>query len=378
MDLDRVPENGRRPVLLITADPALRADALRVAAAADCVVLEQDLPVGKSSVGSSLVRLKWDDAAVVLLDVETSRQVLSHRLPRREGVVVLARGGADVEHWRMATAVGAARVLELPLQEEELVQLLGAGRDRESGNGGVIAVIGARGGAGASTLAASLALAASESGAGTLLIDGDGYGGGIDLRLGWEDAPGLRWSGLVVEAGRISGEALHGALPSHGSLSVLSGGRADSSSVSGGVDAIAVAAVIDAGRRAGDLVVCDVPRHRGPHTDAFLDAADLVVLLVPAELGAVAGAENLAGYLSTRNSNVGLVVRGPAPGGLRGVDIAHALDLPMLASMRPQPGLAEQVERSGFKLGRRTPLASASAAILETFARKPQSNRQPA
>ena len=38
------------------------------------------------------------------------------------------------------------------------------------------------------------------------------------------------------------------------------------------------------------------------------------------------------------NPNVGLVVRGPAPGGLRPVDVAGIVGLPLLAAMRPQPG----------------------------------------
>lgn len=372
--------SATRPCLLLTVDAVLRQDAVRVAAAADRVVLERNLPVGNASVGQSatdgiaVTRLEWDDAGVILLDADTAHHVLASRFPRRDGVVVLARGDATVDHWRTATAVGAARVLELPREEAELVRLLGTTYDDAHGHGGCIAIVGARGGAGASTLSAAVALAAAASETRTLLVDGDEYGGGLDLVLGWEDDAGLRWPGLVVETGRISADSLHNALPSRGPLAVLSAGRVRSGS-SGGVDPVAVAAVIDAGRRAGDLVVCDVPRLTGPRADIFHDAADLVVLVVPADLGAVAAAENLAGYLTTRNSNVGLVVRGPAPGGLTAPQIADALRLPLLASMRPEPGLAARVERSGLRLPSRSPLAAAARGVLTTFGRKPRTRQ---
>ena len=380
MDFDTPDVISSRPCLLLVADPVLRQDALRVAAATDCVVQERNLPVGNDSAAQAAVgaiamtRLDWDNAAAVLLDSQTAQHIPALRLPRRENVAVLARGEAGVEHWRTATAVGAAHVLELPRDEGELVRLLGTSYHDAHRHGGCIAVVGARGGAGASILSAALALVSAASEARTLLVDGDEFGGGMDLVLGWEDDPGLRWPGLVIEAGRISADSLHNALPSRGSLAVLSAGRVRPGA-SGGVDPVASAAVIEAGRRAGDLVVCDVPRLVGPRTEVFHDAADLVVVVVRAELGAVAAAENLAGYITTRNSNVGLVVRGPAPGGLTGAEIADALQLPLLASMRPEPGLAVRIERGGLALPRRSPLAAAARAVLDTFARKPQIGR---
>lgn len=363
----------RRPIVLSTGDPVLRDEVLRIAAAAECTVLERNLPVGIAGPGTPPSRIEWDEADAILLDVDHAREASSRRLPRRDAIFVLGRGEPGVDQWRAATAVGASHVLGLPQDEATLIGLLGREHDRTEGDGGVITVVGGRGGAGTSTLAVALALSASAAGSRTLLVDGDSYGPGLDLLLGWEEQPGLRWSGLVVEAGRISGDALHSAVPSSGSLAVLSAGRADSGS--SGLDATACAAVVDAGRRSGDLVVCDVPRHPGPHTDVFHDAADLVVLVVPAEIGAVAGAENLLAYLRGRNSNVGLVVRGPAPGGLRGADIADALRLPLLATMRPEPGLAQRIERGGLGLGRRSPLTDAAESILATFARKPAPRR---
>ncbi|MBY6410896.1 hypothetical protein HQ346_03500 [Rhodococcus sp. BP-252] len=364
--MEQEPTVRPRVVLLLTADAVLRADALRVAAAAECTVHEHDSTEGPTPPG----RLDWDRAHVVLLDPAHTAEVLSGRLPRRDGVVVLSRGEPDVEHWRAATSVGATSVFGLPNDEHALIRVLTAhARDRD-GDGGAIAVIGGRGGAGASTLAAALASTSAAHGTRTLLVDGDAFGGGLDLLLGWEDVQGLRWPGLAVEGGRVTAEALHGALPSVNGLSVLAAGHATDH-----IDARACEAVVDAGRTAGDLVVCDVPRHPGVHSDALLDAADLVVLVVTADIGAVASAQTVAAYVTSRNTNVGLVVRGPSPGGIRGVDVADNLGLPLLATMRPDAGLAQRVERGGIVLGRRSALRVAAEDILTTFGRRPRSGR---
>ncbi|WP_072802929.1 septum site-determining protein Ssd [Rhodococcoides yunnanense] len=362
MKLDTTPTDGVRTVLLLTADQALAADATRVVAATDCVLLERN-----SESAGAPTRIEWDEAHAVLLDHPHVSDVLARRLPRRDGVVVLARGTPGLEHWRAATTVGAAHVIGLPENEHELVRVLAANTRSPGGDGGVIAVIGGRGGAGASTFATAVASVSAADGRRTLLVDGDGFGAGLDLMLGWEDRPGLRWSGLVVEAGRVSADALHAALPSDGALSVLSTARGSTH-----VDRTACEAVVDAGRTAGDLVVCDVPRHPGVESGVLVDGADLVLLLVPAEVGAVASADAVARYVVSRNSNVGVVVRGPSPGGIRAVDVARSLELPLLASMRPEPRLASRSERGGLTLRRRSPLHTAASEILETFGRRPR------
>lgn len=354
-----------RRVLLLTSDSTLRDEVCRVAAAADCAVEEQNLPVGRSE-----ARALWERCDVVVLDLVTARLVAELGLPRRPSVVVVTRQPPVVDDWRSATAIGAEHVLHCAAEQDALVALLGESAvSGWNGDGGVVAVVGGRGGAGASTFAAALALTSAARGNRTLLVEGDRFGSGLDLILGWEDSPGLRWSGLTVEGGRVSAESLHGALPNRNDLSVLALGGAPRAS---GPTAVATAAVLAAGRAAGDLVVCDAPRHPDEVGDVIFDAADLVVLVVPAEVRAVAGAESVAAHLVSGNPNVGLVVRGPAPGGLRANDIADAVQLPLLASMRPEPGLAGRLERGGLRLGRRSPLAGAAFSILGTFERKPR------
>ncbi|CCQ14706.1 putative uncharacterized protein [Rhodococcus sp. AW25M09] len=364
METDSRQRRSQATVTISIEHRGLREDVYRIAAAADCVVEEQNLLVGISS-----TRSIWDRTGTILIDFASAEAALSGGFSRREGVVLVTGAPPTLDVWRTATAVGAEHVISLPSDEGTLVRILGEPAAAPSGDGGVIAVVGARGGAGSSTLAAALGLCSSRAGGRALLVEGDRYGSGLDLLLGWESIPGLRWSGLVVEGGRVSGDALHSALPSRSGLSVLALGRSGDRGT--GLTAPAVSAVLDAGRAAGDLVVCDAPRHAGDVSDALYAAADLVVLMMPAELRSVASAEAMTGHLADRNANVGLVVRGPAPGGLRAEDIAVALDLPLLTSMRAEPGLAERLERGGLVLGRRSPLAAAANTVLDTFGQKP-------
>jgi secretion/DNA translocation related CpaE-like protein len=147
---------------------------------------------------------------------------------------------------------------------------------------------------------------------------------------------------------------------------VLSAGPADAE-----IDAVALGAVIDGGCRGGATVVCDLPRRHTPAVDAALGAADLVVLVSPADVRSCASAAVVGQWLTGTNPNVGIVVRGPAPGGLSSTDVARITGLPLLAAMRPQPGLAAELERDGLRPRRRSPLTTAARRVLEVLHRQP-------
>ena len=140
------------------------------------------------------------------------------------------------------------------------------------------------------------------------------------------------------------------------------------------LDAGAVDAVVDAGRRGGVTVVCDLPRRLTDATQTALDAAELVVVVSPCDVRACAATTTIAPVLSTINPNLGLVVRGPSPGGLRAAEVADIAGLPLLASMRAQPRLAEQLEHGGLRLRSRSPLAAAARRVLAVL---PSSGSRP-
>lgn len=357
--------NTSARVLALIASGPLQEEVLRLAAAAGCELELSVDPVG--------ARLPWANAPLVLLDEISAQRCAAAGLPRRDGVLVLTEGsaegsgegGAGDALWRSAVAVGAEHVVHLPDGERFLVNALGERLESADAGGRVLAVLGGRGGAGASVLAAAVASAAVGAARRSLLVDCDPLGGGLDLVLGAEERAGLRWSGVALTGGRVAASALREALPSadaQGLLTVLSCGRD-----AVGPSAEAVAAVLDAGSRAGDVVVCDLPRGSCETTLAALDRADLAVLVVPAEVRACAAAARVVAAMDARAVGLQLVVRGPAPGGLSASDVSEALGIPLLAAMRPQPGLAAALERGTLTQARRSPLAAAARQVLATL-----------
>lgn len=337
-------------VLTVLAEPALRPEVDRVAAAAGVRVVH----AGAASVS----RKGWAAAAAVLLDEAAALRCAGSGLPRRSHVVVLSTTDPVSTTWAAATRVGAQHVLTLPAQDAELVrELADAAESARDGTarGHVVAVIGGHGGAGASVLAAALAQAAREP----LLVDLDPWAGGIDLLLGGETTPGVRWPDLRVQGGRLNWSAVRDALPRLRGVSMLSGTRHGHEMDAGAADAI-----IDAGRRGGATVVCDVPRRLTEAGQCALDAADLVVVITSCDVRSCAATVTVAPLLAAINPNLGLVVRGPSPGGLGAAEIAAIAGVPLLASMRPQPRLAEQLEHGGLRLGRRSALAAAARRVL--------------
>lgn len=342
---------GSAGVLAMLGEPELRAELDRVAAAAGVRVVH-------AGDGSPVSRKTWVAAAAVVLDASAAARCERWALPRRDHVTVLTAAEPETTTWAAAVRVGAEHVLRLPGHAADLVGELAeaAEASRDDGSRGhAVAVIGGSGGAGASSLAVALAQAATEA----LLVDLDPWGGGIELLLGGENAPGLRWPDLALQGGRLTWPAVRDALPRHRGISVLSGTRRGYE-----VGAGPVHAIIDAGRRGAVSVICDLPRRFTDATEAALSAADLVVVVSRCDVRACAATGAMAPVLAAINPNVGLVVRGPSPGGLRAAEIAEIAGLPLLAAIKAQPQLGEQVERGGLRLGRRSALTVAAREVL--------------
>jgi secretion/DNA translocation related CpaE-like protein len=342
-------------VLAVLTDAQLRDELDRVAAAVGVRVVHAG--------GSSVSRKTWSAAAAVVLDEVAADRCGRAALPRRAHVTVLSSAAPSTSTWTAAVAAGAQHVLRLPGQEDDLIRGLADAAEsaRDDGQRGeVVAVIGGCGGGGASLFAVALSLAATDA----LLVDLDPWGGGIDLLLGSESTAGLRWPDLALQGGRLVWSAVREALPRHRGVSFLSGTRRGYELDAGPIDA-----VVDAGRRGGVTVVCDLPRRLTDATQAALDAADLVVVVTPCDVRGCAASAAMASVLAAINPNLGLVVRGPSPGGLRAAEVADIAGLPLLASMRAQPHLAEQLERGGLRLGRRSPLAAAADRVLGVLPR---------
>ncbi|TDB77901.1 septum site-determining protein Ssd [Micromonospora sp. KC721] len=338
----------RRLPLLVTADGGLLDDLLRLAAAGGTEV--------ELAADPAAARARWLPAPLVLIGHDQAQACLRARLPRRPRTVLVGRTGEINPGWEIAELLGAEHVAALPAAEPWLVDRFteygaDAGPRRPART---VAVLGGRGGAGASVFASGLAVTAARARLRTLLVDADPLGGGLDLVLGWEELDGLRWPALSDADGRVDAPALVRALPSRGDLVVLSWDRGDLLAL----PAPAMAAALDAARRGRDFVVADVPRQLDDAAVVALQAADQAYLVVPAELRAAAAAARVVTAAAPHCAALGVIVRGPAPGRLKAVEVARALGLPLAGTLRPEPALCRGLERGEAPAsGGRGPLA---------------------
>jgi hypothetical protein len=180
----------------------------------------------------------------------------------------------------------------------------------------VIGVVGGSGGVGASSFAAVLAAVAGSA----LLVDVDVAGGGIDVTLGIESAPGARWSGLRLAGGRLEPDALLGGLPRWGPVPVLAADVAD-------LDPDAVLQVLDVARTTGPVVL-DLPRRSCPERTAALLHCALVVILARADVDGLVAAHALADGLPELPR--GLVCR---RGEVGSADAARLVGVPLLGEL---------------------------------------------
>jgi secretion/DNA translocation related CpaE-like protein len=354
-----------RPLAFVE-DEDLLDEVLKLAAAAGCDV--------ECATNVAQARLNWNNAPLVVLDAAAAPKCAQAAFPRRTTVFLVSAQPAPPNLWEQAVKTGAERVLELPGAQTWLVNALADATESPAATTGrAIAVIGARGGAGASVFAAALGVTALRTAHNALLIDCDPLGGGLDLVLGAETEQGLRWPDMHLRAGRVAASSLHNALPTRtrgkSTLTLLSGARKGASPAPE-----AVAAVLEAGRRAGETVICDLPRTLDPAAQAAIARTDLTVMVVPGELRACVSARLLAERLSDFGVTPSLVIRGPAPGGLTPDQITKATGLPLLVAMRPEPHLPQSLDRGEFAPRPKGPLSRAARTTLAELSAQPPRN----
>lgn len=318
--------------LLVTADPDLLDDLLRLAASAG---LEVEVAAHPGA-----ARPSWSTAPIVLVGYDLAEAVATLQLPRRPAVIVVGLGdpGSDPGLWRCAVDLGAESVLVLPQGQEHLLERL-AGVDSVDEHGTVIAVVGGRGGAGASLFAVAMCLAAVRAGRTPLLVDADPWGGGADLLLGAEQTPGLRWPDLSGLSGQVSGQGLAAALPCPLGVGVVSWDRGSPVDL----PTSALVCVLDAAARSYPLVVVDLARRADPLSSAVLSRAVVTYLVVPAEVRAAAAAARTLAWLLP-GSGSQLVVRTRRRVGLAPEAVAAMLGVPLAAVITHDPRLAAAVD----------------------------------
>lgn len=329
-------------------------DVTRCAAAAGYRVLAVDPYTGRRA---------WSDADAVVLDPEAAALVVDAGWPRRAGVVVVGPAGADAELWRAAVHLGAEDAHVLPDADHAVVSALSRLRAPRRGVGLSVAVMGGHGGAGATVLAAAIAVRAAQDLDGdTLLLDLDDLGGGVDLVLGVEHSAGLRWPDLAVDSGQVVAASLHAALPRTSTgVTVLAPRRGAGTRI--GADA--ARSVLEAARGAGGMVVADLSRRVDDVALAVLEVVDLVVVVTAATVRGCAATCEVTRRWRPVTDRMGMAVRGPAPGGLTASVVASTAGVDLLAAVRSDPRVVAGLESGTLPLGRRSSLGRAADAVLD-------------
>nr|WP_044362439.1 septum site-determining protein Ssd [Streptomyces natalensis] len=332
---DRADRSGeeRGGPLILTEDERLLDDLLRLCAAAGALPEVGHGPPARKGA--------WEAAPLVVIGEDCADRLRG--VGRRAAVVLAGRDADDPALLRRAVAIGAERVLALPDGERWLVDRIADAVEGVGPPARTVGVIGGRGGAGASTLACALAVTAARTGAPALLVDGDPLGGGLDVLLGGEKEPGLRWPAFTESRGRVAGDALAESLPQLHSLRVLSWDRAGEAAI----PPEAMRAVLAAARRRGGVVVVDLPRRVDDAVAEALAQVDVGLLIVPAELRAVAAAQRVAAGVRPVLGDLRVVARGvPGPDpGLPPDEIAHLLKLPLAGELAWDTGLVGDLAR---------------------------------
>jgi secretion/DNA translocation related CpaE-like protein len=290
---------------------------------------------------------RWSDYPYVLIGADLTTECIDAHLPRRPGIAIVHRDdGADVDPgqweralWQQALALGAENVVALPSSEMWLRDALTRIAHANESQGKLLAVIPGSGGVGASTLAVNLGFRAVQQGLGTLLVDADPLGGGIDLVLGAEEIAGTRWPEVDPGGGRIAAQTLDSALPIFQGLKFLSHARAQISVPGNEV----LAAVVDAGRRAFDLVIVDLARSSDVTAELIVGQADLTVISVRNHVRSVSAAAQLRKWVLDVGGKPQFVLLADSKG-VSAIDVGLALGETELAEIPFIPSMSTRAD----------------------------------
>lgn len=336
------------PPLIATADEQLRDQAQRWCAALGATPdVAGDL---------TQVRRAWRRASGVIVGEDLIGPASEAGLLRRDHVVVVAQEPS--KWWSAGIALGAQAVCSAA-DERVILDLLATaldGRDEAC----VVSVIGGSGGAGASTLAAALAIGAQRRGLRSLAWDADPGGGGLDLLLGAERAGGLRWHDFAATRGRIDTGSLVEVLPQQRGVSVLSWARDERGPLPDSWPGVFSSAV-----RGFDLVAVDLPRSLDEAAVGLVGRSVLTIVVVPEEIGAASAARGVLAGVARIAPAVALVSVARRSG-IGPEAVSDAVDLPVLARLRRDRHLRGAIDR-GYGPARSRPLRRAADVVLDAL-----------
>lgn len=301
-------DSGSETVLL-TASGEL-ADAVLATAAA------LQVPVAVTA-DPAAVAADWVGPAAIFVGGDLAEAMAGFAPRRRPRVFLVGLDAAQLVGWSVPLG---AQVIGLPAGDALLGLALAP---RVGPRSPVIAVAGAHGGAGASTLAAGLAFAGARRGRTVALVDLDPHGGGLDLLVGAERLPGWRWPRLLAARGEVGD--LRDFLPRIDGVTLVSVARPTGGERVAFPELAAVESVVGALVRHHDAVVVDTGRATA---SGGLRMASTTLLTLSASVRGVAAASSCVGSMV----GASLVVRQSAER-VASVAIADALGLPLAGTL---------------------------------------------
>lgn len=335
------------PVLMAISDPVLAPEVATVIAATGRSVIDTVDPRDIARLGPK--------ASVVLADPTTAPALAGVPAGVTKVLLFPEPGPADFE---LAMNVHADHALVIPAQAPQLLHIIGRTDNpspRAGERGLVTCVIGAVGGAGASTLAAALTIAQPDS----TLVDAVPLSGGLDLLMGIEDSAGVRFNDVALGSGNIAAADLKNALQHiKTGQAILTSARLSEESCH--PEELATAMELLA--TTGDVVV-DCPYY-GEEFSAAVGAADHVVIVVPSEIRAVARAKMLVDRLKNVRVGCCIVVRHRGWSGLSVQEIEGLTGATVVAELPTIKKLAKTTELHGLGSSLPSTLMKCAKAVI--------------
>jgi pilus assembly protein CpaE len=308
--------------------------------------------VGAASEPERLVQLISDTPADAwVICPSAARQLrhpaIRHQLPK----VVLVAQEMTVPVLREAIELGTHGVFAWPEERDDLSDLIARstrqGSETESGRGRVLAVVGARGGAGTTFLASNLAATFAVEGLRCVVVDMDHGFADLTVALGvpLEDPP-RTVSDLVPVTDELSPEHVEDALYQHsaGFFALLAPQEpGEVSAVPPGLYAGAVALLAGS----FDVVILHVPRAIEEVARLAVMLADDVLLVANQDLFSLFGARRIVAALGLGQGakSCRLIVNKLAKHEVTSADLARVLGMTPLAGIRFDPAVKRAQDR---------------------------------
>lgn len=326
------------------------------------------------------------DILVLMIEGETDDMLraLAARAPSdRPATIVIAPAG-DANLMRRAMQIGARDYFSPPVQKDDLLTALadirrgmgGATPEPQGTRGRLMAVINAKGGSGASTIAANLAhLQTLELEADVALVDLDLQFG--TLPLAFDVTPHHSLLDTLQEIGRLDAKTLKSHAARHASGVAIFSAMSEQMPLPWEQSAQALRQFLDLVRRTYPLAVVDLPRQIDPLTTTVLEQADQVLIVMQQSLAHVRDAKRLLRILGTGiavpSTNIAVVVnRYIENSHLARNDIVDAISPPQLLDLPNDFKTVSEAQNVGVplqELDKNAPITRALQALLAQLTR---------